>query len=419
MTVYPDKQDTALKDLRKQSAGKIDGVFLFLTLMLLAVGLVMLMSASYARAFYEKDPPFSVITHQFEMALISIVVLFIASLFPEKFFQKIATPLLLATTALLALVLIIGQTGGGGKRWIDFGFVEFQPSELAKFSVILSYAKLTCVLSPKLMKLHADPRYSTDSRFRFRTDLNLTVIPYVLILMIVCMLLVAEPHVSACVIFVIITGGIMLQAGTKFMYLLILIAIAAVAAVVMYKTGFPRDYIKERVIVWRDTWAERPVIEGDSPEAIASQEWHKIAEDKGHQTRQSLIAIGSGGLTGLGLGQSRQKHLYLPEEHNDFIFAVVCEELGFIGAVLIMILFALLIVRGYWLALHSASKFSALVIGGITTQIAIQVVLNVAVVTNLFPATGISLPFFSDGGTALICQMGAIGIILALSKNKN
>ena len=132
---------------------------------------------------------------------------------------------------------------------------------------------------------------------------------------------------------------------------------------------------------------------------------------------QSLYSIGSGGLTGLGLGQSRQKYLYLPEEHNDFIFSVVCEELGFIGALLILTLFALLIIRGYWIALHSTDRYSFLVAAGITTLLAIQVILNVAVVTNLVPCTGISLPFFSYGGTALLMQMAEMGIVLSISRD--
>ena len=137
----------------------------------------------------------------------------------------------------------------------------------------------------------------------------------------------------------------------------------------------------------------------------------------GYQIVQSLYAIGSGGLLGLGLGQSRQKYLYLPEEHNDFIFSVVCEELGYIGAILILALFAVLIVRGYWVAMHARDRYSSLVATGITTLLALQVFLNVAVVTNLIPCTGVSLPFFSYGGTALLIQMLEIGILLSISRD--
>ena len=194
----------------------------------------------------------------------------------------------------------------------------------------------------------------------------------------------------------------MFQSGTKLPYLILLVILAALAAYGMYETGIPRNYVRERVIIWRDPWAETDLV-----------------REKGYQVRQSLIAIGSGGLRGVGFGESRQKHMYLPEEHNDFIFAIVCEELGFIGAMLILALFVLLIIRCYWLAMKSKSKYSALVIAGIATQLAIQVFLNVAVVTNLIPCTGISLPFFSYGGSALICQMAAMGIVMALSKHSS
>jgi len=417
MTTYSDNQDIELKDLRGKTGRRIDGVFCVLTLLILVVGLVMLMSASYARAYYETGNPFAVITRQAALSVIGIIAMFGVSLLPEKFFQKTSTLILISTLVLLVLVLIIGEENGGGKRWINIGF-QFQPSELAKLSVILAFAKTCCSHSAKLYECMAKPKYKNSIKYRLKVDLWHTVIPYVFLLMIVCVLLVIEPHVSACIIFIIITGAMMWQAGTKVRYLLVLVLIAAFAAVLMYKTGFPSGYVRERVVVWKDPWAEKEVLEGDTKEALQSQEDHQIAEDKGYQTRQSLIAIGSGGWTGLGLGQSRQKHLYLPEEHNDFIFAIVCEELGWIGGVLILFLFATLVVRGYWLAIHSSSKFSALVIAGITTQLAVQVFLNVSVATNLIPATGISLPFFSYGGTALICQMGGMGIILALSKNQ-
>lgn len=172
-------------------------------------------------------------------------------------------------------------------------------------------------------------------------------------------------------------------------------AVAAGGGIAVLLTMFP--YASTRITTWRDPFAS--------------------TSDEGYQIVQSLYSIGSGGLTGLGLGQSRQKYLYLPEEHNDFIFSVVCEELGFIGALLILTLFALLIIRGYWIALHSTDRYGFLVAAGITTLLAIQVILNVAVVTNLVPCTGISLPFFSYGGTALLMQMAEMGIVLSISRD--
>ncbi|CUP89703.1 Cell division protein FtsW [Flavonifractor plautii] len=155
-------------------------------------------------------------------------------------------------------------------------------------------------------------------------------------------------------------------------------------------------YQSTRILVWQDPWA--------------------YPRDGGYQIIQSLYAIGSGGLLGLGLGKSRQKFLYLPEPENDFIFAIVCEELGLIGAGIVLILFALLVMRGYWIAIHARDRFGALLVVGITTLTAVQVFLNISVVTNLIPTTGISLPFFSYGGTALMIQLAEMGIILSVSR---
>ena len=155
-------------------------------------------------------------------------------------------------------------------------------------------------------------------------------------------------------------------------------------------------YQSSRIEIWKDPWAH--------------------PRDGGYQIIQSLYAIGSGGLLGLGLGKSRQKFLYLPEPENDFIFAIVCEELGYIGAAVVLILFALLVIRGFWIAIHARDRFGALLVVGITSLMAVQVFLNIAVVTNFLPTTGISLPFFSYGGTALMIQLLEMGIVLSVSR---
>ncbi|MDR2360943.1 MAG: rod shape-determining protein RodA [Oscillospiraceae bacterium] len=409
-----------LRDMRRKPKARVDGVFLVLTLIILLFGLVMLLSASYASTYYtsEDNNPYSVITGQLLYTALGLAAMFVISYLPEVMFYKFALPLFFTSVVLLVAVLMFGSIGGGGRRWLDLIFVRFQPSEVAKFGVILMYAYIADKVSKsgsRYDQIKVSPKYISSRKrtdrarsgkfewlfpYYLRIDFAYTVLPYVLLLMGVCVLLVAEPHVSACVIFILITGVMMFQSGTRYRFLVILMALAALAAYVMYKTGIPEDYVKERVIIWRELW------NSDNP----------IAVEKGYQVRQSLIAIGSGGLTGLGLGNSRQKHLYLPEEHNDFIFSIVCEEIGFVGAVLILLLFALLIIRGYWLAWNAKSKFSMLVIGGVTTQLAVQVFLNVAVVTNLFPCTGISLPFFSSGGSALFTQMAAMGMVLALAR---
>ena len=219
------------------------------------------------------------------------------------------------------------------------------------------------------------------------------IAPFAAVLLLIVGLLVLEPHFSAAIIILAI-GAAMLFLGGARLYWFVGGTVLLGGALAVVMTFFP--YASNRIASWLDPFSNTQGV--------------------GYQIIQSLYAIGSGGLFGLGLGHGRQKYLYLPEEHNDFIFAVVCEELGFVGACAILLLFALLIVRGYYLAMHMRDRFSFLVTAGITTLLAMQVILNVAVVTNLLPCTGISLPFFSYGGTALLIQMAEMGIILSASR---
>ena len=219
-------------------------------------------------------------------------------------------------------------------------------------------------------------------------------LPYMVILGLIAILLFLEPHMSATIIILALGFVMMILGGTNWKFLAGL-AVAGIVLVVVYLAT--KGYTADRIKAWLD------------PESYPL--------DEGLQILQSQYAIGSGGLLGLGFGKSRQKYLYLPEEHNDYIFAIVCEELGFVGAVGILILFAMLILRGYWIAMHARDRFSMLMAAGLTTLLAIQVFLNVAVVTNLLPATGISLPFFSSGGTALIMQLAENGIMLNISRS--
>jgi len=284
-------------------------------------------------------------------------------------------PVFALSLLLLVLVLVAGTAANGAKRWFSIGGITFQPSEIAKIAVIIFEARIICAYKGKM---HS---------FRYG------VIPFVLVAVSVVGLLVLEPHLSASIIILGVTAAMMYMGGTSMKWFLILGAAAALALGLM---AFGMDYSSDRISAWMDPFAD--------------------SSDTGYQIVQSLYSIGSGGLSGLGLGQSRQKNLYLPEEHNDFIFAVVCEELGFIGAAAILCLFAMLIIRGFWLALHCKDRYHCLVCGGISSLLAFQVILNVAVVTNLIPCTGISLPFFSYGGTALWLQLGEMGIILSASR---
>ena len=292
------------------------------------------------------------------------------------FYRRYALPFLVLTLVLLALVPLIGVKANGSRRWLGVGGLTVQPSELAKLAVILSFSVLIV-------------------RFRGKmTSLRFGILPFAAILCGIVGLLVLEPHFSASIIILAIGAVMLFLGGIGIGWFLTAFGLAGGGLFVLL-TFFP--YASSRINTWRDPFSS--------------------SSDEGYQIVQSLYSIGSGGISGLGLGGSRQKFLYLPEEHNDFIFSVLCEELGFIGAALVLLLFAMLIVRGYWIALHCRSRFSFLVCAGITTLLAVQVFLNVAVVTNLLPCTGISLPFFSYGGTALLIQLGEMGIILSASRD--
>lgn len=363
----------------RQRRGSIDLPFAALTLLLLTIGVVMVLSASYARAYYSAATGHNAAYYfmrQLGFALAGVGAMYALSLFPMQFYRRMSFLVLAAAAGLLALVPVIGVSQGDAKRWISLGFTTFQPSEIAKIGIILYFAALICKFKGRKRTV----RYG--------------ILPFAGVLLIIVALLVMEPHFSAAIIIIAI-GAVMLFLGGVRLYWFVGALIAALAALGVVMTFFP--YASSRITTWLDPFAN--------------------TSGSGYQIVQSLYAIGSGGLFGLGLGQGRQKYLYLPEEHNDFIFPVVCEELGFVGAIAILILFALLVIRGYWLAMHMRDRYSFLVTAGITTLLAIQVILNVAVVTNLVPCTGISLPFFSYGGTALLIQLAEMGIVLSASRD--
>jgi len=315
--------------------------------------------------------------------------------------------LLVVSIALLVLVLIIGIRVNGATRWIGIGgensSLTFQPSEIAKLALVLSFAQMICKLGKEKMKT-----------FKYG------VLPFAVVTGIMIVLLRMEPHLSAIIIVTALAAIMMFAGGTRLRWFVLAVTIltSMICGFIFFqlRSTVPDVDIRDMTM---ETVRNNLDLSGLGYEGRRITAWLNPDADPlrdGFQIRQSLNAVGSGGLLGLGLGQSRQKHLYLPEEHNDYIFAIVCEELGFIGAMLILMLFALLIVRGYWLAMNANDKFSSLITIGITSLLAIQVFLNVAVVTNLLPATGISLPFFSYGGTALWIQLVQIGIILAVSR---
>ncbi len=377
-------QSETLKDYRKDlsiSRGPVDVPFLILTLLLLGIGVVMVLSASYASAYYDLNHETGgnatyYFIRQLVFALLGVAAMLLFSRFPMSFYRKFSFLVLAIAVVLLLAVLVVGTKANGARRWIQLGGMSVQPSEIAKIGVILFFSTLIC----KYKNLMGTFKYG--------------VLPFVVILGILVLLLFLEPHLSASIIIIAI-GAIMMFVGGARLFWFVGGLVGVGGLFVLAVTVL--QYSSERISAWRDPFAD--------------------TGDTGYQIVQSLYAIGSGGLFGLGLGQSRQKYLYLPEEHNDFIFSVICEELGLIGAALILVLFALLVVRGYWIAMHSRDRYSFLVCTGITSLIAIQVVLNVAVCTNLVPCTGISLPFFSYGGSALLMQLGEMGIILSVSRD--
>ena len=361
--------------------GPIDLPFCLLVLLLTAVGLVMLLSASFPSAYYEtksKDPMYYFV-RQGIFAVMGIAAMFLISKINYQWFRKFARPLLYLSVVLLILVAIpgIGIMRNNARRWLGFGdLFTFQPSEIAKLAVVLYFSDS---ISKKKDKMRTT-RYG--------------IVPYLVILGVLAVLMMLEPHLSGTVLILSAGAALMLVGGINWVWVGAAVGFAGGVAALML-TGVI-SYGQSRIAMWQN-----PFID---------------ARGKGYQLSQSLISIGSGGLLGVGLGKSRQKFLYLPEEHNDFIFAIICEELGLIGAGIIMLLFAALILRGYWIALHARDRFGCLLVVGVTTLIAMQVFLNIGVVTGLLPTTGISLPFFSYGGTALSIQLAEMGIVLSVSR---
>lgn len=357
-----------------------DRVFFVLVLILLSFGVIMVLSASFPRAYY--DPGHITggsatyyFVRQLIFAALGVGAMLLCARLPMGFYRRYALPFMVVSLILLALVPLIGVKANGSRRWLGVGSLTVQPSELAKLAVILLFAQM-------IAKRRGQMR-------SFRRG----ILPFALILGAIVGLLMLEPHFSASIIILALGAAMLFMGGAPLGWFAAAFGAAGLGLGVLL-IFFP--YASGRIMTWRDPFS--------SP------------SDEGYQIVQSLYTIGSGGLGGVGLGASRQKYLYLPEEHNDFIFSVLCEELGFLGAALVLVLFALLILRGYQIALRQQSPFSFLVTAGLTTLLALQVFLNVAVVTNLLPCTGISLPFFSYGGTALILQLAEMGIILSASR---
>ena len=367
--------------LTKVKTGEgVDLIFLFLLLTLLTVGLAMLYSASYAQSHY--DTGYTVSTRYLQKqglcAVIGLAAMAVISRIPPTFWLRWAWALYGISIALLLSVLLFGESVNGARRWINIGGLQFQPSEIAKFTLIVLFAKLTKDFGKRA-------RQFRRGVLGFGGALLGILVPLAL-----------EKHLSAIMLMGMVAVVMMFIAGTHPKWLLAGAGVAVVFVVVYVSL---MGYAGDRVTAWLH------------PEQDPS--------DTGYQILQSLYAIGSGGLFGRGFGKSRQKYLYLPFQYNDYIFAIICEELGLVGAVLIIALFAALILRGYWIALQGASRFQTVLAAGLVTLIAVQTILNFGVVTNLLPSTGIALPFFSYGGTALAVNLGEMGVVLSVSRYRN
>ena len=361
---------------RSKRMTSVDLPFLVAVLLLLAIGLATLYSAGFAKALQKTGNSYYYIIRQGAYALVGLVGMIAASFFPYKFYKKIAVPFYVACMALLVAVLVLSKDTE--KRWLYIGGFQFQPSEFAKVAVILFLAL-----------------YFSNEKLRVRRFWRGIVLPSVIFGL--CAVLVGiEPHLSGAILVGSVGLIMIISAGANIMQLLPIGIAGVIGAVALFLS---KDYMQQRVATWLN------------PESDPS--------GQGYQALQSLYAIGSGGLTGVGFGESRQKYLYLPEPQNDFIFSVFCEEMGWIAALVVLGIFAFVVARGFYIASKAPDKFSSLIVVGIITRLAVQTLFNVAVVSGAFPVTGISLPFFSYGGTALIVLLGEMGIVLQISRYAN
>ncbi len=363
--------------MKKGEAGSIDLVFLILVLCLLTFGLIMLASASYVSALHKYGDSYHYIKRQLLFALMGVaMMLALPHIFDYHALRRVSIPLFGVSVIMLIMVLIpgIGVKVNGARRWLNLG-IQFQPSDVAKFALILIFAAYMA------------------ANYKRMKELKVGILMPAGALLLVCGLVAVETHVSGAILIFCIGVVMMFVGGVNLKWFL---GIGLTGAAGLAGFAILTPYAKGRI----ETWLH--------PEADPT--------GAGFQTLQSLYAIGSGGLLGVGLGQSTQKHLYIPEPQNDYIFAIVCEELGFVGAMMVIILFVLLIWRGFVIAYHAQDKFGSLLVVGIMSHLAVQTILNIAVVTNSLPPTGISLPFFSYGGTSLLILLFEMTVVLAVSR---
>ena len=370
---------------RKRNVGRIrlsvqpwDRSFFFTVLLLTVLGLIMLLSASFPTAMARRGDALFYFKRQTAFAGIGIVAMILISYMDYEMLRTIGRPLLIISIVLLIAVLEphLGIMRNNARRWLRIFSVEFQPSEIAKLAVIVDFSASISV-----------------KKSRMATVRN-GVVPYLGVIAIMFLLLWKEPHLSGAILICAVGAILVFIGGVRLRWVAAVLLVIAGGAALLLSGAI--SYGQSRIAMWKD-----PFID---------------AKGAGYQLSQSLIAIGSGGMFGLGFGKSRQKFLFLPEVQNDFIFSIIAEEMGLFGAALILLLFALFVMQGYQIALRAKDRFGTLLCVGIISQVALQTFLNIAVVTGAIPTTGVSLPFFSYGGTALMMQLFEMGIVLSVSR---
>ena len=362
----------------------VDFALLVIVFIMLALGIIMVMSASAPTSLAKTGHSYKYVKTQAISAGLGIVAMLVISNIDYKIYKKFDKLIYIVVLVLLASVAVIGTEDGGAKRWIDLGFINFQPSEVAKIGLIIFYASLLTKNKDRISEMWGGFFY-----------------PLMYLLPVIAILVGIQNHLSATLLIIMIVAIMMLMAGSKLRYFLTFGTAAAAAGglglfLIAKFTGKGAFRIT-RLISFLDPFADTL---GD-----------------GWQVVQSLYAIGSGGLFGVGLGNSTQKYAYIPEAHNDFIFSIIAEELGFLGCTVVIILFALFIWRGIIIAMKAPDMFGSLIAVGITSMVGLQAIINIAVVTSSMPNTGMPLPFFSYGGTSLLILMASVGVLLNISKS--
>lgn len=371
-----DERTERRRSGRRRKKREIDYSLFIMIIALLAFGLIMVFSASSPRAHYNNSDAFYFVKRQAFFALAGLFFMWFVSKIHYKFWYKIFWVLGVVTFGLLGAVALIGTTGGGAQRWLAIGPVTIQPSEIAKFTMVAMTARLLT-------------DYQDNIKEFFKGMCAMMALPVA-----ICGIVLLERHLSGAVI-ILLVGAIMVYVGGAKLKQMLLTGVVVGAPALALAVALEPYRVRRVMNFWN------PFLD---------------MKDSGYQMVQSLYAIGSGGLFGVGLGQSREKYLYLPEAHTDFIYSVICEELGFVGALLVIVMFAILVVKGFRIAINAPDRYSSLLVTGIVSLIGMQALMNIAVVTASMPCTGITLPFFSYGGTSLVINLFEMGVVLNVSR---